>query len=237
MAKKLREGLIEPHDLGEEDLRSYMQTTYCGYMTEIRERIISFRHAQQVHAFNGGGLFGRKNVDTEFFGIQVRMIMELLAYAVSTFEQASLGKPVTQKKRNIYQPTEILKSIKTQNLWIKSIDPNCNIFEAPNTEIEVRFITTRYTTPANLTTDYGKLGNILHAEQRPRIDQNKKVQMSDIFMMFDRLELSVTKHIIGSKTESWLIDTTQPGEDLGVSMYPLNLIEPNNQVDSKITAS
>jgi len=217
MAKELKDGLVEPSTVDRKKLNEYMQTTYSGYMTEINHRFRSFDHAKLMHSANGGGIWGYKNVDVEFFAIQIRMIMELIGYSVSSFEQAFREKEVTRKQRNLYDPSEVLKKLRTSYSWPKTIHPKHKL---PNINGEkIQLYKVKYSDPNVLFTDYGRLGNILHAQQRPRTTGQERLQLHDLFDIADNLRGLIQKHIIQKNGEGWCVDTTQQSEGLNISMW------------------
>ena len=217
MAKKLKEGLIEPSTVDREELNDYMQTTYSGYMTEINHRFQSLNHAKLMHSKNGGGIWGYKSVDAEFFAIQIRMIMELIGYSVSSFEQAFRKKEVTKKQRNLYDPSEVLKNLRTSHSWPKTIHPEYKLPDISGEKIQLYSV--KYSDPNVLFTDYGKLGNILHAQQRPRTTGQEKLQLDDLFDIAENLRTLIQKHIIQKNGVGWCVDTTQQSENLHISMW------------------
>ena len=215
MAKKLRNGLVEPKSIEDIDLIPYMQTTYSGYMVEIRERFESLDYIFQMPIRNSGRL-SYQFIDVEFLALQIRMIMELMSYAAFTFEQ-SLTEPTKVKNRNKYQPKEVFKLMTENHSWYDSIDPETTIEQIKTGT--VRKVETRFSSAQSIVDLYGKIGNLLHAQQRPRTDGAGRLDLDELLKIVRQLKATVTKHLIcRSGKECWFVDITKPSGGLGVTM-------------------
>ena len=112
MANQLRKGLIEPTDIPSKELPGYMGDTYRGYMVSVRERL-------SVFEANRNRRFGYAELDREFFALQLRMIFELTAFAVITFQQRN--EPIKKNNRKKNHALDVMKLVSNYD-WIQPID-------------------------------------------------------------------------------------------------------------------
>jgi len=214
MAKKLRKGLVEPTDIPSKDLPSYMADTYRGYIFSIKQRI------EMIEA-NKSRRFGYREIDEEFFALQCRLIMELIAFMISTFHQ-STTKPIGKSKRTGNDPIKIIQSINYDFSYLKPVDldfqmdPKASEVLIPN----IKFSLCDYET---FKSTHGKLGAILHEQQRPRIEK-RTLTLDEIFQILKELKLLVFKHIITDKQgNGWYVDTTMKDQPRGIGIVKLNI--------------
>ena len=206
MTKKLRPGLVEPSDIPIADLPSYMGDTYRGYMLAVRERL-------QVFEKNRVKRFGYAELDREFFALQLRMLFELTAFAVITFQQRE--RPIAKSRRTQNHALEVLKLVSEYN-WIQPVDPNYK-FELENTEYVIPNIKTFFSDSENFKDTHGKLGALLHEQQRPRKNNKGKLTLEKIFYYEKQFRLLLGQHILTSSSgEGWYINMDYPGQPNGL---------------------
>ncbi len=216
MTKKLRDGLIDPKEIPHEDVPDYMADTYRGYVLSIKERIEVFERNQLID-------FGYRELNEEFFALQCRLIMELIAFMVSTFHQSST-QPIGKSKRSENNPLKIIASINQDFSWPRPADPK---FEYPikeNLEVSIPHITFPICDYEKFKIIHGKLGSILHEQQRPRIEK-RTISLEEIFNTLKQLKLLVLKHLIVDKQgNGWYIDATMKEQPRGIGIIRLKLV-------------
>ncbi len=223
MGKRLRDGLKEPIEIPKEDLPDYMANTYRGYLLSIKQRI-------EIFELNKNRKFGFRELDEEFFALQVRLVMELIAFMISTFHQ-STSQPIAKKKRSENSPENILSTIKALNgdfSWPNPVDPEF-VFpkEKINTqeEVSVPNIKLSLCDYQVFKSIHGKLGAILHEQQRPRVVK-RTITLEEIHKTLRQLKLLVFKHVITDKDgNGWYIDATMTDQPRGIGIIKITSSE------------
>ena len=219
MGKKLRDGLTEPSKIPKDELPDYMADTYRGYVLSIKERI-------EIFELNKDKRFGFRELDEEFYALQVRLIMELIAFMISTFHQSST-KPTAKKNRSENSPESILNTIKAINgnfSWPNPVEPEF-VFpkEKLNTKEEILIPNIKFPLCDYqiFKSTHGKLGAILHEQQRPRMVK-RTVTLDEIHKNLRQLKLLVFKHIITDENgNGWYIDATMSDQPRGIGIIKI----------------
>ena len=200
---KLIEGLIEPNSVPQTDLEHYLSTTYAGYLREAQERLWFCEY------MNHSGLAKESHVILQTKSLQLRMCTELLSYALKSFDEAFNGI-AGRHKRTMNDPEKIIKDLRDTTLWPQVVDPDApNInFDDPS---EVCLNLTKVTglkSSKDLIGLEGKLGNILHAKQRPRKDSTGQLAWNEIDDIARRLKLLFDRHVISlGEGHGWYFDS------------------------------
>ena len=211
MAKVLRRGLVEPSTVSKRDLPDYMGDTYRGYMTAIKQRMAVVRDNEDID-------FGFVEINKEFFALQLRMIFELVAFAVITFHQREI--PLAKSRRTINGALDALKLIPNYS-WIISIDHD---FDIENAGASIDFPTrkTDFTDKDFFKKVHGRLGDLLHEQQRPRPTNEHKYSIQKLLEFRDSLSSTLTKHmIIDSSGAGWYVNLNCPKQPNGVMIMKL----------------
>ena len=156
-------------------------------MLAVKERL-------QVFEKNRERRFGCAQLDREFFALQVRMLFELTAFAVITFQQRE--KPLAKSRRTQNHALEVLKLVTEYN-WIQPIDPNYE-FEVGKAEYILPNIKTFFSNPESFKITHGKLGALLHEQQRPRKNNDGKLTLEEIFDYEKHFRLLLGQHMLVS---------------------------------------
>ena len=200
MANQLRKGLIEPTDIPSKELPGYMGDTYRGYMVSVRERL-------SVFEANRNRRFGYAELDREFFALQLRMIFELTAFAVITFQQRN--EPIKKNNRKKNHALDVMKLVSNYD-WIQPIDPKY-VFENGHSECIFPNIKSLFSEEENFRVVHGKLGALLHEQQRPRNDNSNKLTLDEIFNYEKQLKILLGQHLlISSEGEGWYVNINYP---------------------------
>ena len=87
-------------------------------------------------------------------------------------------------------------------------------------------VKTRFSSTQSIVDLYGKIGNLLHGQQRPRTDGAGRLNHDELLKIVRQLRATVTKHLMwrGDK-ECWFVDITKPSEGLGVTLMNVEVLE------------
>ncbi|MEQ8714509.1 MAG: hypothetical protein RIC80_15930 [Cyclobacteriaceae bacterium] len=206
MPKKLRPGLIEPSDIPKEHLNHYLGDTYRGYMTSLKQRIeLTYR------SFNVD--LGASEFNIEFIALQTRMMLELLAFALSTFHQ-NLTEPIGKSKRTVTDPLVILGKLKTDHPWFNSLATDIDLSKSGFANIQ---LVQRLKNPLDSIEYYkkthGKLGKLLHEQQRPRPTNDGMLTLKDLRIILRHIFMLTRRHLITDEYGSgWMVDLYTQGQ-------------------------
>ncbi|MEM7662778.1 MAG: hypothetical protein AAF292_11050 [Pseudomonadota bacterium] len=200
MAKQLRSGLIDPHDVPPEDLNQYMATTYGGYYRSLQQRLY---FAQSL--VDNPPPYGTTELIIESVALQLRMCAELIANSVSAFNQVQLGKPHPKKRQKEYRIKDVLRDI-PDNLWPLPIDPDAQEIVPDRANDLEHVLVSILASKNDLNSLHGDLGNLLHEKQRPR---NQRLPVYDqVLRMIRPFRIFADRHMIYAENgQGWYIDS------------------------------
>lgn len=202
MAKKLRESLLEPSAIPKSELSDYMGDTYRGYMVAVRERL-------NVFEANRSRRFGYAELDKEFFALQLRMMFELVAFAVITFQQQN--EPIAKSKRKINGALDAMKLVQNYN-WLNPVDPSYK-FNLGDSEYCFPNIKSLLSEESNFRKIHGRLGDLLHEQQRPRFDNEHRLELEELFRFEHQLRILIGQHNLTDQIgNTWYVNINFPGQ-------------------------
>jgi len=211
---KLRPGLLDPLEVVPTDLPDYMADSYRGYMVEIRERLSIFDDYRSVR-------FRFKEIDREFFALQLRMIFELIAYSVITFQQIEV--PIAKKKRKNNHAIEVMNTVLKTD-WIRPVDSKFQFILNSN-EQTLPDGHSFFSEKENFKSVHGKFGGILHAQQRPRNDNSGKLTLAEIFDHEIQLRALLDQHLITDDSgQGWYVNINFPNQPRNVLMVKIDTL-------------
>jgi len=206
MAKKLRANLIDPHNIDPADLPHYMADTYRGYMVSIKQRMRLITNIVNLD-------FGFVEFNREVLALQIRMIFELMSFAVLAFHQQE--SPIARSKRTKNDALDVI-GLAGQYSWFESV---CSSFEYPSIPqvVDIPFIKTQLSDPAEFKSLHGKLGALLHEQQRPRPTDHGRLSIDDLLSIRNEAYKTLSKHIIRDQyNQGWFIDFHADGQSENV---------------------
>jgi len=223
--KKLREGLTEPSEVPAKDLSHYMAATYRGYMVSLKQRMDFIQHFEKIE-------LGYKELNREFLALQLRMVFELLAFAVITLSQreSSIGK----RNRSKNDALKVLKICKNHS-WISSVDPKFKMQEYSGS-CTVPLIKTKFTDGSYFAQVHGRIGDLLHEQQRPRPTDDHRYSIKDLLQITNDLRVTLLKHfIVDENGTGWYVDLQDSSQPNNVLMLVINNYEhiPNEKMPNK----
>ena len=203
MAKKLRQGLIDPHSILPEDIPAYVATTYGGYYEAIQNRLWGIEYF-----LSRGNEFPYDFV-IESAALQLRLCVEDVAFSIGDFDQILNGL-IGKSKRTQNDVSRVLGKREDRSVWPRPIDPSFDShalssageFAVPQVSID------EFENQESLGKLEGRLGNFLHSERRPR---SRIYEMDDFGFLQDtarRLKLFSDRHlIIDCLGNGWFLDS------------------------------
>lgn len=205
MARKLRDGLLEPHSIPPSDLPAYMTDTYRGYMVAVKDRLGALPNPQIRR-------YGFTELDVEFHALQARMTMELIAFAIITFQQQK--QPIARGRRSETHALRVLRMI-DGDVWPVAVKSEFVL--QPSSSQSIPHAACRLDSFDSFKETYGRLGDVLHERQRPRQENSGRIGLEDVLSILDHIRILSSKHyIVDQEGRGWFVDSYHPGMPGGV---------------------
>lgn len=200
---KLREGLIDPKEIPEQDLPNYVATTYGGYFEEIQNRLWDIDKFLKICPSHW-----KTSFNTETIAVQLRSCCELIAYAIGDFDQISHGI-VSKSKRTTNDVEKVLKVRGDKDVWPLPIDPSWTgdvLTDDENLVPNVKV--TGLESAKHLKELEGRIGNLLHAVRRPRPDGDGRMTLDELIQAIRRIKVFSDRHIVFDQAgDGWFLDS------------------------------
>ncbi len=199
--RKLKQGLVEPKTVPEEDLNKYFASTYAGYLCEVQNRLWQLKHSDVGRNIDSG------EFQKEVWALQLRICVELLCFAVVDFDQVKHGLLGTNQKSKKDLDT-ILKKRKDVLVWPRAVRStwDTNIVEvtkgvAPFCEYQL------LKSPSAAIGLKGQLDNIVHGQRRPRKENTGHLPMKEIYKAFSEIKTFGERQLIqDANGNGWFVD-------------------------------
>lgn len=204
MPSKLRPGLIDPHNIPEQDIAAYLAITYGGYLSEVQNRL--WETDQFLEDPRGSTV----DFCRELLSVQLRICIELLCFAVIDFDQITSGL-IGKSKRARIDLNPILKKRKDTKVWPSAIDPNWNGQVADQGQVEVPTVSIPgFAYPKEIAALKGRLDDIVHGQRRPRQTNDGRLSFDEILQIRNRLKHFADRQVIvDQEGQGWFIDSRQ----------------------------
>ncbi|MEM7720429.1 MAG: hypothetical protein AAF222_14615 [Pseudomonadota bacterium] len=202
MAKKLRPGLIDPHDIPQEDIQDYVATTYAGYLREVQNRLWEVNRP----------LFGSGEFTVDFYrevlSLQLRICIELLCFAVADFDQVT-GGLIGRSKRAKIDIDPILKKRKNKEVWPSAVDPNWQGQMGDQGQTTVpQVVIPDFTNAKEISALKGRLDDLVHGQRRPRPIDEGRLSINEVLQIGERLKHFADRQVIVDHSgQGWFVDS------------------------------